>query len=80
MNWRFHLSFKILTENIFSASAAGVGRTGLNPINAYRTLKLLEFSLNIKRDDHDLLCGIERELRFIAGKSTPKIGLPLTQC
>ena len=38
-------------------------------INAYRTLKSLEFSLNIERDDHDHLCGIERELRFIAGNN-----------
>ena len=49
-----------------------LGLSGLGSslaINAYRTLKSLEFKLNIERDDHDHLCGIERELRFIAGNN-----------
>ena len=42
-------------------------------INAYRTLKTLQFSLNIERDDRDLLCGIEHELRFLAGNNIIEI-------
>ena len=41
--------------------------------NAYRTLKSLLFSLNIERDDRDLLCGIEHELRFLAGNNIIEI-------
>ena len=36
-------------------------------INAYRTLKLLELGITIVGDNYDPLCGLSRELRFIAG-------------
>ena len=36
-------------------------------INAYRTLKFLELSITIVGDNYDPLCGLSRELRFIAG-------------
>ena len=35
-------------------------------INAYRTLKLLELRMTVRGDDHDPLCGLSCELRFIA--------------
>ena len=38
-------------------------------INAYRTLKSLEISVTVVGDDHDPLCGLNRELRFIAGNN-----------
>jgi hypothetical protein len=45
---------------------------GLGPslaINAYRTLKLLALSITVVGDYYDPLCGLNRELRFIAGKN-----------
>ena len=38
-------------------------------INAYRTLKLLEFCVTVLGDDYNLLCGLNRELGFIAGNN-----------
>ena len=38
-------------------------------INAYRTIKSLEFGVTVLEDDHDLLCGFIRELKFIAGNN-----------
>ena len=38
-------------------------------INAYRTIKSLEFGVTVLEDDHDLLCGFNRELKFIAGNN-----------
>ena len=38
-------------------------------INAYRTLKILEIGVTVVGDDHDPLCGLNRELRFIAGNN-----------
>ena len=38
-------------------------------INAYRTLKSLEITVTVVGDDHDPLCGLNRELRFIAGNN-----------
>ena len=35
-------------------------------INAYRTLKLLALSITVVGDNYDPLCGLSRELRFIA--------------
>ena len=38
-------------------------------INAYRTIKSLEFGVTVLEDDHDLWCGFNRELKFIAGNN-----------
>ena len=38
-------------------------------VNAYRTLKILEITVIVVGDDHDPLCGLGRELRFIAGNN-----------
>ena len=38
-------------------------------INAYRTLKLLRLSIVVGGDSYEPLCGLSRELRFIAGKN-----------
>ena len=38
-------------------------------INAYRTIKSLEFGVTVLEDDYDLLCGFNRELKFIAGNN-----------
>ena len=38
-------------------------------IYAYRTIKSLEFGVTVLEDDHDLLCGFNRELKFIAGNN-----------
>jgi len=38
-------------------------------INAYRTLKLLALSITVVGDNYDPLCGLGRELRFIAGNN-----------
>ena len=38
-------------------------------MNAYRTLKILEIGVTVVGDDHDPLCGLNRELRFIAGNN-----------
>ena len=49
-----------------------VGLVGLGAslaINAYRTLKLLRLSIVVGRDSYEPLCGLSRELRFIAGKN-----------
>jgi hypothetical protein len=50
-----------------------VGLAGLGAslaINAYRTLKSLELSITVRvGDDYDPLCGLSRELRFIAGNN-----------
>jgi hypothetical protein len=37
--------------------------------NAYRTLKFLDLCIIVVGDDYDLLCGFNRELRFIAGNN-----------
>jgi hypothetical protein len=59
-----------LTDNIFSGSAFGIGRLGPSlAINAYRTLKFLKLHITVVGDDHDPLCGLNRELRFIAGNN-----------
>ena len=63
-DWRCHLSLKILTEDNFSDSALGVGRS-----NAYRTLKSVIVGVTDLGDDHDPLCGLNRELKFLAGKN-----------
>ena len=49
-----------------------VGLAGLGAslaINAYRTLKLLRLSIVVGGDSYEPLCGLSRELRFIAGKN-----------
>ena len=49
-----------------------VGLAGLGAslaINAYRTLKILRLSFPVGRDSYEPLCGVSRELRFIAGKN-----------
>ena len=38
-------------------------------INAYRTLKLLEFGVTVLEDNYDFLREFNRELRFIAGNN-----------
>ena len=38
-------------------------------VNAYRTLKTLEFGVTVLGDEYGLLCGFNRELRFIAGNN-----------
>ena len=38
-------------------------------INAYRTLKLLQVRVIVVGDDDDPLCGLNRELRVIAGNN-----------
>ena len=38
-------------------------------VNAYRTLKVLQVGITVVGDDHDPLCGLNRELRFIAGNN-----------
>ena len=38
-------------------------------INAYRTLKLLQVRVIVVGDDYDPLCGLNRELRVIAGNN-----------
>ena len=38
-------------------------------INAYRTLKFLDFSITVE-DDYDPLCSLSHELRFIMGNNT----------
>ena len=62
---------QILTDDIFSVNQpvelAGLGAS--LAINAYRTLKTLELDLTIIGDDHDPLCGLNHELRFIAGNN-----------
>jgi hypothetical protein len=35
----------------------------------HRTLKFLELFITVVGDDHDPLCGLNRELRFIAGNN-----------
>ncbi|KIM37821.1 hypothetical protein M413DRAFT_30729 [Hebeloma cylindrosporum] len=45
---------------------------GLGPslaINAYRTLKFLQLSIDVVGDDYDPLCGLNHELRFISGNN-----------
>jgi len=52
--------------------AQAVGLEGLGAslaINAYRTLKSLILRITVVGDDHDPLCGLSRELRFIAGNN-----------
>ena len=63
-DWHCHLSLKFLTEDNFSDSALGVGRS-----NAYRTLKSVIVGVTDLGDDHDPLCGLNRELKFLAGKN-----------
>ena len=38
-------------------------------VNAYRTLKLLDFSITVVGDHYDPLCGLNHELGFIAGNN-----------
>ncbi|KIM37822.1 hypothetical protein M413DRAFT_30730 [Hebeloma cylindrosporum] len=38
-------------------------------INAYRTLKFLELSVDIVADDYDPLCGLTHELRLLSGNN-----------
>ena len=35
----------------------------------YRTLKFLDLYITVVGDDHDPLCGLNRELRFITGNN-----------
>jgi hypothetical protein len=50
-----------------SLSLAGLGES-LKISNAHQTLKLLALSI-VVRDDDNPLCGLGRELRFIAGNN-----------
>ena len=63
-DWHCHLSLKFLTEDNFSDSALGVGRS-----NVYRTLKSVIVGVTDLGDDHDPLCGLNRELKFLAGNN-----------
>jgi len=45
------------------------GLGGCLAMNAHRTLKLLELSIPVIGDDYDPLCGLSRELEFIAGNN-----------
>ena len=49
-----------------------LGLTGLGAslaVNAYRTIKTLEFGVTVLGEEYGLLCGFNRELRFIAGNN-----------
>ena len=63
-DWRCHLSLKILTEDNFSDSALGVGR-----FNVYQMLKSVVVGVTDLGDDHDPLCGLNCELKFLAGNN-----------
>ena len=48
----------------------GLAGLGVNlSINSYRTLKLLAFTITVVGNNYDPLCGLSRELRFIAGNN-----------
>ena len=74
MNWPCHFIYEILTE-VFSLVEQPVWLAGLGAslaINSYRSLKFLNLTIGVERDDDeycDLLCGLTRELRLIIGNN-----------
>ena len=60
-----------MTDNIFFVvqplQLAGLGAS--LAINTYRTLKFLDLYIGVVGDHYDPLCGLDSELRFIAGNN-----------